>query len=156
MVSAGIIANGSAIGKARHCTREARAATASMNDAQYLEHCRGLYSSFADHLTQQSQHLPENDPLRELAAGFSRLERGDGDIYRESPPLIARLFTTYPELAPAFPRQLLWFFGGDCLHYMPDEEIERFQLLEDERLSAAERGETFDLKSARAKLLNLQ
>lgn len=127
-----------------------------MNDAQYLEHCRELYASFATYLIRQSEHLPAGDPLRELAGGFTRIERGDGDLYRESPALIARLFTTYPELAPAFPRQLLWFFGGDCLHYMPDEEIERFQLLEDERLAAAARGECFDLRAAHAKLLNLQ
>ena len=51
-----------------------------------------------------------------------------------TPALVARLFTTYPDFAPTFPRELLWFFGGDCLHYMPDEEIATFQQLEELRL----------------------
>ena len=36
-----------------------------------------------------------------------------------------RFLTHNPELAPAIHRDLLWFFGGDCLHFMPDEEIEK-------------------------------
>ena len=39
---------------------------------------------------------------------------------------------------------LLWFFGGDCLHFMPDEEIDLFQRLDERRYEAEERGETFD------------
>ena len=32
---------------------------------------------------------------------------------------------------------LLWFFGGDCLHFMPDEEIDRFQSNVSPRSSAS-------------------
>lgn len=37
----------------------------------------------------------------------------------------------YPQLAPMVPRDLLWFFGGECLHFMSDEEISKYQRLED-------------------------
>jgi hypothetical protein len=70
--------------------------------------------------------------------------------------LVARLFDTYPDFAPTFPRQLLWFLGGDCLHYMADEEILQYQQLEDLRVKAASSGKAFNFNDARAKLLNLQ
>ena len=127
-----------------------------MNDEQYREHCRDLVREFAQSIARQTEHLPPEDPLRELAAGFATLGEADAALYEEGPALVARLFTTYPELAPALPRQLLWFFGGDCLHYMPDEEIDRFARLDELRAEASARGETLNLRDARAKLLNLQ
>ena len=127
-----------------------------MNDEQYLLHCRELLSSFAADLSSRLQSLQEEDPLRLLADSFSALAKGEGDLYVDGPALVGRLFTGFPDFAPTFPRELLWFFGGECLHFMPDEEIESYQQLEQLRLAAAARGETLDLRAARAKLLKLQ
>ena len=33
----------------------------------------------------------------------------------------------YPDLWPVVDRRLLYFFGGDCLHFLGDEEIDAFQ-----------------------------
>mgnify|MGYP003625966757 CR=1 FL=1 len=127
-----------------------------MNDEQYRDHCLSLLSEFAATMTQRTAALAEDDSLRQLAASFAALAAGEGNLYEDTPGLISRLFTTYTDFAPTFPRQLLWFFGGDCLHYMPDEEIAVFQALEDQRLEAAATGERFDPLAARAKLLKLQ
>jgi len=127
-----------------------------MNDEQYREHCNGLMAEFARDLHLRTENLPPEDPLRELAQAFADLAGAPREAYSLGPALVARLFTTYPEMAPLLPRQLLWFLGGDCLHYMPDEEIEVFQRLEDMRREAAARGDVLDLQRARAKLLNLQ
>lgn len=128
----------------------------AMNDEQYLDHCLGLLKEFCRDLVQRVDHLPEDDPLRELTDAFGQLSEAPAELYGTGPALVHRLFTTYPELAPVFPRQLLWFLGGECLHLMPDEEIEQYQQLEEQRQQAAARGETLDLRQARAKLLNLQ
>jgi len=127
-----------------------------MNDDQYLKHCLDMLSEFAQTLVARTEHLPEEDSLRELAAAFQALPESGGDIYTEGAGLVSRLFTTYPDFAPTLPRALLWFLGGDCLHYMPDDEIDLFQQLDDMRAAAASRGETLDLRAARAKLLKLQ
>ncbi len=128
-----------------------------MNDEQYLLHCRELLTDFARGLSTRTASLPQDDTLRQLAAEFERLAQGgDADLYSEAAPLVDRLFTTYPDFAPTFPRELLWFFGGDCLHFMPDDEIALFQQLEEERSQAAAGGNILDLQAARAKLLNLQ
>ena len=127
-----------------------------MNDQEYLEHCLELLDEYSMDLAKRTEHLPPEDPLRELCDAFCALADNHTDLYARGAELVARLFTTYPELAPALPRQLLWFFGGDCLHYMPDEEIAQFQQLEDMMLEAEAAGEPFNIRDARAKLLNLQ
>jgi len=128
-----------------------------MNDEQYLLHCTGLLAEFAKTLSQRTQGLAQDDGLRVLAAEFQRLTTDPAaDVYGEIGSLVDRLFTTHPDFAPTFPRELLWFFGGDCLHFMPDDEIAVYQRLDEQRGQAAHRGEIFDLQSARAKLLKLQ
>ena len=128
-----------------------------MNDEQYLLHCRELLSDFARGLSARTASLPQDDTLRQLAGEFERLARSsEADLYTEAAPLVDRLFTTYPDFAPTFPRELLWFFGGDCLHFMPDDEIALFQQLDEKRSEAAAGGNILDLQAARAKLLNLQ
>lgn len=127
-----------------------------MNDEQYLQYCRRLLTEFADAMRHRVETLSEDDPLRRLADEFHALAEGRGELYQDGPSLVSRLFTGFPDFAPHFPRELLWFLGGECLHYMPDEEIGIFQQLEQQRLEAAARGETLDLREARAKLLKLQ
>jgi len=119
-----------------------------MNDEQYLEHCRALLAEFARTFLARTRELPGDHPLRVLAGEFEGLTAVSADLYAQAPPLVARLFDTHPEFAPTFPRQLLWFLGGDCLHYMAEEEITRFQHLDDMRLEAARRGECFNLAAA--------
>lgn len=58
--------------------------------------------------------------------------------------LICQVFHRYPQVAHLVPRDLLWFFGGDCLHYMPDEEISLYQELDERRHQAEVEGTPFD------------
>ena len=58
--------------------------------------------------------------------------------------LISQVFHRYPQIAHLVPRDLLWFFGGDCLHFMPDEEIDLFQRLDERRFEAEQNDEPFD------------
>lgn len=126
-----------------------------MNDEQYREHCMALLGDFAQTLAVRTADLPADHPIIALAAGFQSLVDPINDVYSLGPDLVATLFNTFTEFAPTFPRQLLWFFGGDCLHYLTDEEIAQFQQLEELRAAAAHCGETFNIEEARAKLLNL-
>ena len=58
--------------------------------------------------------------------------------------LISQIFQRYPQIAHLVPRDLLWFFGGDCLHFMPDEELDLYQALEERRYEAEQNDEPFD------------
>jgi hypothetical protein len=122
-----------------------------MDDTQYLQHCRGLWQDFAKTLALRTAALDEENPLRLLAEEFLALP--EAELYSDGAPLVMRLFSHHPEFAPTFPRSLLWFLGGDCLHVMTDEEVATFQALDEERLAAAERGETYAYGAeARARL----
>ncbi|MFH7813504.1 PA2817 family protein, partial [Acetobacter lovaniensis] len=50
--------------------------------------------------------------------------------------LLCQVIVRYPQIAHLVPRDLLWYFAGDCLHYMPDEEISLYQALEERRFEA--------------------
>ncbi|PSS46718.1 PA2817 family protein [Pseudomonas sp. BBP2017] len=58
--------------------------------------------------------------------------------------LMCQVIQRYPQVAHLVPRDLLWFFGGDCLHYMPDEEQQMYQTLEERRYEAEQNDEAFD------------
>ncbi len=40
---------------------------------------------------------------------------------------LGHIFNFYPQLAPLVPRALLWFAGGECLHYLTDDELQHFE-----------------------------
>ena len=58
--------------------------------------------------------------------------------------LLCQVIQRYPQIAHLVPRDLLWYFGGDCLHFMPDEEIDLYTALEERRFEAEENEEPYD------------
>ncbi|APC15198.1 dehydrogenase [Pseudomonas frederiksbergensis] len=58
--------------------------------------------------------------------------------------ILCQVITRYPQIAHLVPRDLLWYFAGDCLHYMPDDEIALYQALEERRYEAEQNDEPFD------------
>ncbi|GGE50047.1 hypothetical protein GCM10007421_25440 [Halopseudomonas oceani] len=80
---------------------------------------------------------------------LAQLQKGDHDDLYLGQDILCQIIARYPQIAHLIPRDLLWYFGGDCLHYMPDEEITQYQLLDEHRAEAEERGETFDWEQAR-------
>ncbi len=124
-----------------------------MDDTQYLHYCRGLWQDFADTLARRTAALDEENPLRLLAQECQAVP--EAELYRDGSALAMRLFSHHPEFAPTFPRSLLWFLGGDCLHVMTDEEIATFQALDEERQACAERGEIFDYRAEASARLRL-
>jgi hypothetical protein len=69
--------------------------------------------------------------------------------------LVTQQIAQYPDLTECWARDLLWYFGGDCLHYMPDEEIEKFQKLDDARFEAIDEGKTFEREKIRNRIFGL-
>ncbi len=58
--------------------------------------------------------------------------------------ILTQVITRYPQIAHLIPRDLLWYFAGDCLHYLSDEEIDLYQALEERRYEAEQNDEPFD------------
>ncbi|MFC6669192.1 PA2817 family protein [Marinobacterium aestuariivivens] len=103
------------------------------------------------------EELSENDAQfqRQLTDLVQAVEQQSGDYIESGQQILSRLVRHYPELVPLLPRDLFWYFGGECLHFMPDDEIEIFQRLDEQRYEAESAGEPFHYEEARAHILGL-
>ena len=100
-------------------------------------------------LPQEQSFLDDFEALIEQCQSFSAdyIESGQG--------FCIHWIRSYSELNPLLPRDLLWFFSGDCLHYMPDDEINQFQRLDELRFEAESKDLAFDYPKHRAIIFNL-
>ncbi|MEH6348227.1 MAG: PA2817 family protein [Bermanella sp.] len=94
----------------------------------------------------QELSVDEQAFIEQLQALITALENNSAQANFEGQDWLTRLFRNFPNSAPSLGREVLWYFGGDALHFMPDEEIERFQQLED---AMQEGGEGFDFLAAK-------
>ncbi len=131
-----------------------------MNPAlPYHTYHLALLKSLYDTLRAQSvlmAQVPEESNLLFLERFeelISQLEAGEDDSLHLGQDILCQIISRFPQIAHMIPRDLLWYFGGDCLHFMPDEEIAQYQLLDEHQAEAEARGETFDWAQARQLLM---
>jgi len=79
----------------------------------------------------------------------------DENFLLQGQDLLCKVVSAYPHLMPLLYRDLLWFFGGDCLHYMPDDEISLFQQLDELRHDAIANDTPFVYEHERARIFGL-
>ena len=77
----------------------------------------------------------------QLQALIAEMENDSLQATYDGQDWLNRLFRNFPNLTPHMGREVLWYFGGDALHFMPDEEIAKFQKLED---ALQDGGDDFD------------
>ncbi|RYZ77428.1 MAG: dehydrogenase [Proteobacteria bacterium] len=117
-----------------------------------------LLNSFIKDVIQQQPFCLEScsqDDLEFLAALKELPTVGGSEFLIQGQHLLCKIVAGYPHLMPLLPRDLLWFFGGDCLHYMPDEEIGLFQRLDESRDAARISDSAFSYEKARANIFGL-
>lgn len=131
----------------------------SLYDQEYYTYHMELLAAFHAQIQQLPPFITElsSEDDQEFLVALSRLQQhpGDGNFLEQGQLLMCRIVGTYPHLMPLLYRDLLWFFGGDCLHYMPDEEIAVFQRLDEQREEAKQQLTPFNYKEARAKSLGM-
>lgn len=102
----------------------------------HLTHFTGLLKSVWQRLEKAHCSNPElldADILQQLQQIIDLLEQQSGAGYLEGQDWLIDIFNHKPQLAPVIDRELLWFFGGDCLHFLTDDEITHFQHADDQR-----------------------
>ncbi|MDH4871936.1 PA2817 family protein [Pseudomonas sp. BN515] len=115
----------------------------------YLDHHIALLAHLRSILVAlgEAEQVPEENHalfVERFDELMSELPRDpEGSLYLGQ-DLIGQVFHRYPQIAHLVPRDLLWFFGGDCLHFMPDEEIDLYQRLDERRYEAEQNDEPFD------------
>ena len=126
----------------------------------YHRYHLALLTSLFDTLRAQSvlmAQVPEESSilfLERFEELVAQLEAGDQDSLYNGQEILCQVISRYPQAAPMIPRDLLWYFGGDCLHYMPDEEIAQYQLLDEHQAEAEARGEEFNWEQARQLMMS--
>src|SRR5690606_38309854 len=72
-----------------------------------------------------------------------------------SQPILCRVVVDNPHLCPLLYRDLLPFYDGYWLHFMPDDEIARYQQLDELRYEAMRTESDFSYADERAKCFGL-
>ncbi|MEK9712794.1 MAG: PA2817 family protein [Thalassolituus sp.] len=88
------------------------------------------------------------DILQQFRDLIDQLTEHSDSAYDQGQDLIAKIATHQPQLMPTLDRALLWFFGGECLHFLTDDEINRFQHLDEMAAEAEADGKEYDYRSA--------
>ncbi|MDO3384335.1 PA2817 family protein [Gilvimarinus sp. SDUM040013] len=130
----------------------------SSAESVYREFHRNLLTQFILATQQQPPFIQEEcdeDALEYLSQLEALPSLQGSDYIEQGQRLLTRTIASFAHLTPLLPRDLLWHFGGDCLHYMPDEEIEKFQQLDEQLHQAIEDNQPFDYATERARLLGL-
>lgn len=124
----------------------------------YLEYQRKLLAN----LTAKAESLLAEAAFREdthhsICEQLQTLCNAPSDefFYEQGQGLLVKIVAAWPQLTPAIARDLLWFFGGDCLQFMPDEEIARFQALDERRFELESAGQAFDYDREKQKVFGL-
>ena len=122
-------------------------------DQNYIEFHLRLLNAFVEQTALQPPFFMEDcsQDDREFLEALKQLPSiGGASLLIQGQELLCRIVAGYPQLMVLLPRDLLWFFGGDCLHYMPDEEISVFQSLDEQRYAARGKNSSFFYENARA------
>ncbi|AFU98027.1 PA2817 family protein [Simiduia agarivorans] len=113
-------------------------------------------------LAQRATELLESAPFREeahsdLSKRLTALVNASPDdaFYTEGQACLCKIIAAWPQLTSSVARDLLWFFGGDCLQFMPDDEIRQFQTLDEARFEAESTGDTPDYGKLRQQIFGL-
>jgi hypothetical protein len=121
--------------------------------AYHVELLNQLATQLAKVEQSDLEYNQENTILQQLGQLIESLKEPSAQHYDsaifEGQQWFHRFLTHNPELAPAIHRDLLWFFGGDCLHFMPDDEIEKYQMLDDAMAEAMIRNTPFNYTLSR-------
>lgn len=126
-----------------------------MNDTEFHQLQLSRFEAFAKRLRDIAS-APGGEMLDGLATAVTALSEESAQWLDRAPAQVATMLTTAPQVAELFPRDLLWYLGGECLHFMPDEEIERYSALDEARRASALRQEPFDWQARCAAIQGLQ
>ncbi|MAD46673.1 MAG: hypothetical protein CMI02_16000 [Oceanospirillaceae bacterium] len=100
----------------------------------------------------QAAGVISDEILHQLDQVIDLLREHSGSGYQQGHDWVVQIFIHLPQLNPVIDRDILWFFGGDCLHFLTDEEISLFQQLDEREAEAEARGEDFDRAAEKARL----
>lgn len=127
--------------------------------SQYFQHLFDqLFEVCKNGLKGHGAYTPE--AVDELIGSFEQLQKApaDDDALAQGQALLCQIIAHFPDITPMMHRDLLWYFGGDCLHFLSDAELEQYQQLEERYYEASQCGDAADsghYRDLRAKVFGM-
>jgi predicted small metal-binding protein len=131
-----------------------------MANSQHFEHQQALITALYNHckdtLPFSSDQASETDQaFIEQLKQLTESEKGDDDYTFRGQHLITQIIANYPHITPEVSRDLMWLLGGDCLHFMSDEEIELYQKIEEHIYEEHNQGKELTFNEAKTTIFKL-
>gem|GEM_PF-458058 len=106
----------------------------NIRTAYIINTLKQLNDRLLEHDPFNREHLAEeeSDFIEKMGDLFTIPAEGNPEFLFEIQELLSRFVRCYPNLVPLMKRELLWFAGGECLHFLGDEELSVYELLEEE------------------------
>ncbi|GAA4648007.1 PA2817 family protein [Kistimonas scapharcae] len=128
------------------------------NHRLYIEHHQQLLDNLMMQLPNALDSVCTEEQKEQQLEQLQHVKQALVDHLEESRYLgqqwLFAFIGNHPQLAPMVPRDLLWFFGGECLHFMSDDEISKYQRLEDILAEAEHNGRDMSWIEARRFVFN--
>ncbi|MDG1773668.1 MAG: PA2817 family protein [Oceanicoccus sp.] len=129
-----------------------------MSDSSYFNHHHNLLQALYQHCEKQ---LPFCDgratevdlEFMETLKALSEATDSSETFVEQGQSIVCRIVTHYQHITPTVNRDLFWFFGGECLHYMADEELALYQQLDEKLHENPE--ESLDYTAVKASIFQL-
>jgi len=103
-----------------------------------------------DDSQEEAPYSVEADELLALFQETITLyQEHDDEAFNLGQSLMMRIVRNYPQYTQLLARDLLWLFGGDCIHYLADEEVVEFQALDEARYAKEAQNEAYDYLTLR-------
>lgn len=113
---------------------------------ELAQQCQRRVDGHAGHNEESNQQLLAK--LAQLLEDFGRSQ----DYVAQATHIVTTLIRDYPDIVPLMPRDILWFCGSECLHFLGDDELDRYQLIEERYYDG---GDTANYRDIRAQVFGL-
>jgi hypothetical protein len=115
-----------------------------------------LYSVCEKNLAHDNMHSDDGKDSLMAMLNQLRSDYGKTEHYIAlGQQIINHIIAHYPAITPLMHRDLLWHVAGDCLHFLSDEEMQRYQDLEERYYELSQSDEQVSYSNLRAQLLGL-
>ena len=124
---------------------------------EYYRHLNDALNELCNKVVAQHPNHSEesNNELLELFTQLDDCFANNEDYALLGQQIINKIVSHYPDITPQVHRDLLWFFGGDCLHFLGDEEIQKYQELEERYYELTNTDENVRYRNLRAQVFNM-
>lgn len=123
--------------------------------SSYILHHLVLIQDLANEARELLAALPYPEDIQiKISQELSELAQTspDEEFYTRGQDVIAKIVSGWPQLTPRVSRDLFWYFGGDCLQFMPDAEIALYQALDETFHASGAEEDKLDFTTLRAQI----